>query len=282
MLKQIEIMKRHYIYIIALILLVLSQISYSHNADTTVITQFRTQSNSAFTYGERLSFDVSYGFITAAEAFMTIAPSPFMYNGRPTYEVSLDVNSRPAMDAVYKVRDSYKTFIDEQGIFPWRFEQHINESDYKHNFEATFIQESSKVYTKLEYKEDKNYKTNLQYVQDLISAFYFARTLDFKGKNNGDIIKVDYFYNDNFYPLQIRFEGREEVSVGAGTFKTFILQPMLQEGFTSKTSDIFVYLTDDDRKMPVKVKMKIVIGALIAELTDYKGVNGKLDARTGD
>ena len=57
---------------------------------------------------------------------------------------------------------------------------------------------------------------------------------------------------------------------------------MLQEGFTSKTSDIFVYLTDDDRKMPVKVKMKIVIGALIAELTDYKGVNGKLDARTGD
>ena len=282
MLKQKGIMFKKYLFLITLILPGFTQTSFSHNSDTTVITQFRTQSNSAFTYGERLSFDVSYGFITAAEAFLTIAPSPFMYNGRPTYEVGLDVNSRPAMDAVYKVRDSYKTFIDEQGIFPWRFEQHINESDYKHNFEATFIQESSKVYTKLEYKEDKNYRTNLQYVQDLISAFYYARTLDWKSKNNGDIVKVDYFYNDNFFPLQIRFEGREEVSVGAGTFKTFILQPMLQEGFTSKTSDIYVYLTDDDRKMPVKVKMKIVIGALVAELSDYKGVNGRVDARTGD
>jgi len=57
---------------------------------------------------------------------------------------------------------------------------------------------------------------------------------------------------------------------------------LLAEGFTSKTSDIYVYLTDDDRKVPVKVRMKIVIGALVAELTDYKGVNGKLDARTGD
>src|SRR5437868_8288872 len=177
MLKQKRIMLKNYIYIlIAIIPMGLSQTAFSNNADTTVITQFRTQPNIAFNYGERLSFDVSYGFITAAEAFLTIAPSPFMNNGRPTYEVSLVVNSRPAMDAVYKVRDTYKTFIDEQGIFPWRFEQHINESDYKHNFEATFIQESSKVYTKVEYKEDKNYTSNVQYVQDLISAFYYART----------------------------------------------------------------------------------------------------------
>jgi len=219
MLKQKENMFKNYInIIITVIILGLNQSIFSHTTDTTVITQFRTQSNASFTYGERLSFEVSYGFITAAEAFLTIAPSPFMYNGRPTYEVGLDVNSRPAFDAVYKVRDSYKTFIDEQGIFPWRFEQHINESDYKHNFEATFIQESSKVYTKVEYKEDKNYRTNIQYVQDLISAFYYARTLDWKGKNNGDIISVDYFYNGTFAPLKIRFEGRDEVNNNPSAF----------------------------------------------------------------
>jgi hypothetical protein len=270
------------VFLIALALAGFNKMSFAHDADTTVITQFRTHPNSSFTYGERLSFEVSYGFITAAEAFLTVAPSPFMYNGRETYEVSLDVNSRPSFDVVYKVRDSYKTFIDAQGVFPWRFEQHLRESDYKHDFEATFIQESSKVYTKVDYKEDKNYRTNLQYVQDLISAFYYARTLDWKGKNTGDVVKVDYFYNDNFFPLQIKFQGREEVSVGAGTFRTFILEPMLQEGFTSKTSDIFVYLTDDDRKIPVKVKMKIVIGALVAELTQYQGINGNIDAKTGD
>jgi hypothetical protein len=57
---------------------------------------------------------------------------------------------------------------------------------------------------------------------------------------------------------------------------------MLTEGFTSKTSDLYVYLSDDDRKIPVKVKVKIVIGALIGELTSYEGLAGPLDARLGD
>jgi hypothetical protein len=245
-------------------------------------SQFRTQPNNAFTYGERLSFEVRYGFITAAEAFMTISPSPFMYNNRETYEVNFDVNSRSSFDVVYKVRDNYKTFIDAQGIFPWRFEQHIRESNFKRDFEATFIQESLKVYTKVNFVEDKSYVSPNEYVQDLISAFYYARTLDWKGKNAGDVVTVNYFYKDNFFPLQIRFEGRETVEVAAGEFKTFILKPMLKEGFTDKTSDIFVYLTDDDRKVPVKVKMNIVIGALVAELTQYSGLNGNLDARIGD
>jgi hypothetical protein len=48
-----------------------------------------------------------------------------------------------------------------------------------------------------------------------------------------------------------------------------------------KTSDIYVYLTDDERKIPVKVKMKIVIGSLVAELTNT-GLNGPLDAKIGD
>jgi hypothetical protein len=62
----------------ALLLMILTATGYS---------QFRTQTNNAFSYGERLSFEVSYGFITAAEAFMTISPAPFMYNNRETYEV---------------------------------------------------------------------------------------------------------------------------------------------------------------------------------------------------
>ncbi len=273
-------MFKHIKIIFIIIIIIISKV-YSNDADS-VITQFRTSSNNAFTYGERLSFEVSYGFITAAEAFMTVAPSPFMYNGRETYQVGLDVNSRSSFDAIYKVRDSYKSFIDAQGIFPWRFEQHIRESNFQRDFEATFIQESSKVYTKVNYVEDRNYRTTLQYVQDLISAFYYARTLDWKGKNTGDIVKVDYFYDDNFFPLEIRFEGREDVDVQAGSFRTFILRPMLKEGFTSKTSDIYVYLTDDDRKIPVKVKLKIVIGALVAELTQYQGINGNIDAKKGD
>ncbi|MGH2576104.1 MAG: DUF3108 domain-containing protein, partial [Ignavibacteria bacterium] len=108
---------------------------------------------------------------------------------------------------------------------------------------------------------------------------YYARTLDYKNSKDGDIITVQYFYKDGVFPLNIVFKGRETVDVSAGEFKTFILEPQLKEGFTSKTSDITVWLTDDDRKIPVKVKMKIIIGSLIAELTQYSGLNGPLGGK---
>lgn len=244
-----------------------------------LFSQYRTHYNNAYTYGERLSFEISYGFITAAEAFMTISPSPYVINGRDCYEVNFDVNSRSSFDFVYKVRDNYKTYIDAGGIFPWRFEQHIRENNFKYDLEANFKQDSKKVYTKINFTEEKEYLSPYEYVQDLISSFYYARTLDWKGKNTGDIVTINYFYKDNFYPLDVRFEGRETVDVSAGEFRTFILKPMLKEGFTSKTSDIYIYLTDDERKIPVKVKMKIVIGALVAELTQYSGLNGSIDAK---
>ncbi len=259
------------------LLLTVSSCSVLSQTDS-VLKEFRTHQNNAFSHGERLSFEISYGFLTAAEAFMTISPAPFIYNGRETYEVNFDVNSRSSFDMVYKVRDNYKTYIDVIGCFPWRFEQHIRESNYKRDFEATFIQESLKVYTKVNYVEDKNYKVPY-YVQDLISSFYYARTLDFRSSKEGDIITIPSFYKDKVINLNVRFEGREVVDVAAGKFKTFVLKPELKEGFTTKTSDVYIWMSDDERKIPVKVKMQIVIGALVAELTQYSGLAGPLDSR---
>jgi len=244
-------------------------------------TSYRSQPNEAFGFGERLSFEISYGFITAAEAFMNISSSPVMMNGRETYEVNFDVNSRSSFDIIYKVRDNYKTYVDINGLFPWKFEQHIREQNYKTDFEVYFNPDSQKVTTVRNYNERRTFDAP-QYVQDIFSALYYARTLNLRGYKNGEVISVNTFNDDKHFPLAIRVVGREEVDVAAGEFKTIIVKPELQEGFTSKTSDIFVYLSDDDRKIPVKVKMNIVIGALVGELSEYSGLRGPLDAKIGD
>jgi hypothetical protein len=246
--------------------------------DTTKLSGMRIVSNDAFSYGERLSFEISYGFLTAAEAFMNISPSPVPFHGRDTYEINFDVNSRSSFDLIYKVRDNYKSFIDAKGIFPWRFEQHVREKDYSRDFDINFNQVNHTVMTKLG-SEEKQFDNVPEYVHDIISAFYYARTLDYRNSKDGDIVTAQYFYRDGVYPLDIRFKGREEVDVAAGEFRTIIVEPGLKEGFTSKTSDITIWLTDDDRKIPVKVRMKIVIGSLVAELTNYSGLNGPLGAK---
>jgi hypothetical protein len=258
------------------ILLLLMSLNAANSQDS-----YRTLPNSAFSYGERLSFEIGYGFITAAEAFMNISPSPVVMNGRETYEVNFDVNSRSSFDIIFKVRDNYKTYLDSKGLFPWKFEQHIREQNYKKDFEAYFLPDSHKVKTVINYSERREFEAP-SYVQDIFSAFYYIRSLDLRNSKNGDVITTDAFNDDKHFSLVVRIIGREEIDVPAGEFKTIIVKPELQEGFTSKTSDIFVYLSDDERKIPVKVKMKIVIGSLVGELTEYSGLNGPLDAKIGE
>lgn len=242
---------------------------------------YRTQPNIAYSFGEKLSFEINLGFLTVAEAFMTIGPTPVVYNGRECYDISLEANTRSSYEFIFKVRDVYKTYLDTKGIFPWRFEQHIRETNFSKDFEINFQQDSQKVFTKINFAEEKNY-TVPEYVQDLISAFYYARTLDYSKSKQGEVFNINYFSDDKVIPLRVRFDGRDETDVSAGTFKTFILTPDLTSGFTSKTSDVTIWLTDDDRRIPVKVKIGIVIGSLSAELTQYSGLNGPLTSKSGD
>lgn len=244
-------------------------------------TSYRELPNNSWGFGERLSFEISYGFITAAESFMTISPSPVTISGRETYEINFEVNSRSSFDVIYKVRDNYKSYIDTRGIFPWKFEQHIREQNFKNDVEAYFLPDSQKVKTVTNSTQNREFSAPA-YVQDIFSAFYYVRTLDFSKYKEGDIINVETFNDDKHFPLAVKFLGKETVDVSAGEFKTVVVQPMLTEGFTNKTSDIIVYLSDDERKIPVKVKMKIVIGALVAELTEYSGLRGPLDSKIGE
>lgn len=234
---------------------------------------FRKIENKAFRQGEKLIFDVKYGFVTAGIAEFSI-PRVIKIAGRDAYNVVFKVNSVPAFDLFYKVRDRYETFIDIEGIFPWRFEQHIREGKYSRDFSAFFDQRKGKAIT-----SEGTYDIP-KYVNDIVSAFYLARTFDYSKMKIDDKIYLENFYKDKVYPLEVIFRGRETVSVSAGTFKCVILEPLVREGGLFKSEgSIIVWLTDDELKVPVKVKTKVLIGSIDAELTFYEGLNGQLKSK---
>jgi len=236
-------------------------------------SEFRKVDNKSFAVGEKLTFDVKYGFVTAGVAEFSI-PKSSRLAGRETYNVIFKVNSVPTFDAFYKVRDRYETFIDVEGIFPWRFEQHIREGSYSRDFSAFFDQRKNKAKT-----SEGTYNIP-QNVNDIVSAFYLARTFDYSKMKAGDKIQLQNFYKDKVYPLDIVFHGKEKITVTAGTFDCIILEPIAKEGGLFKSEGTLVlWLTDDEIKMPVKVKTKVIIGSIDAELTAYSGLNGKLTSK---
>lgn len=235
--------------------------------------EFRKIENKAFKEGEKLTFDVKYGFVTAGVAVMAV-PKIKRISGRDAYNITFEVNSVPSFDWVFKVRDRYETYMDVQGLFPWRFEQHVREGGYTRDFSAFFDQRKNKAKTSEgEYSIPKN-------VNDIVSAFYLARTFDYSKMKSGDKIHLQNFFKDKVYDLDVKYIGKERISVAAGTFDCIIIEPLVLEGGLFKSEgNILIWLTNDDLKIPVKVKTKVVIGSIDAELTKYEGLAGPIKSK---
>ncbi|MGB6648909.1 MAG: DUF3108 domain-containing protein [Bacteroidota bacterium] len=246
----------------------------SSAVDTVEAFAFTKRENAAFGVGERLVFDISYGFVTAGEAVMSI-PAYDSVAGRQTFRVEFTVNSLPSFSWIYKVEDRYLTFIDVEALLPHRFEQHIREGSYRRDFIAEFDRTRGVAET-----TEGEYPI-LSTVHDVMSAFYFFRTLDLSERKVGDTDTLHNFYKDKSYDLLVKVLGRQEIEVEAGTFKTVVVEPFVAEGGLFKSEGrIVIWLSDDDLKIPIRVNTEIIIGSIDSELREYSGLVGPLRART--
>lgn len=228
--------------------------------------------NTAFTGGEFLKFDIKYGFVTAAEAVMRVVDT--VYNARKCLKVLFTLNSKPFFDVFYKVRDRYESIIDSAGLFPWRFEQHIREGGFSKDFFAEFDQNSHTAIT-----TNGRYQIP-PYVHDMLSAFYFSRTTDYSDFKPGRKVHLQNFYKDSTYELDVKFRGRQTVEVDAGKFNCIVIEPLAKEGGLFKSEGkVYIWLTDDDLKIPVIVTTKIPIGNVDSELVEYVGLAGPIKAK---
>jgi len=207
----------------------------------------------AFTLGERLVYDVGYSFITAAEAVFSI-PEIQTISGRECYQVLFSVNTTRTFSFFYKVDDRYETMIDKKGIFPWRYKQRIREGKYSNDFDAEFDQLNNIAIT-------KNGRYPIPpYVHDVVSAMFYCRTMDFSKSRPGQKEYLQNFTKDKTFQLAVKFLGYQ-----GGLFKS--------EG------RILIWMTNDERKIPVKVSTKVPIGSIDAELREYSGINGPIKAK---
>ncbi|MDP4175133.1 MAG: DUF3108 domain-containing protein [Bacteroidota bacterium] len=266
-------LNRGFLTTLVFTLLLLVNLQAQNSKGGTNNAEFRRVENSAFKVGEKLTFDVKYGFVKAGVATMEV-PRSKKISGRDVFQVTFQVMSVPSFDWFYKVRDRYETYLDIDGLFPWRFEQHIREGGYSRDFSAFFDQRKGKARTSGgEYNVPK-------YVNDIVSAFYLTRTFNFAKMKPGERVHLENFYDNKVFPLDVLYHGKEKVSVAAGTFNCFIVEPLVKEGGLFKSEgNILIWLSDDMLKIPVKVKTKVVVGSIDAELTAFEGLAGRLTSK---
>ena len=91
------------------------------------------------------------------------------------------------------------------------------------------------------------------------------------------------FYKDKAYGLDIKYLGKEVIDAPAGKFNCIIVEPVIKEGGLFKSEgSIYVWLSDDQVKIPVRVKTKVVVGSVDAYLSAYQGLVTAPTSRIGD
>ena len=222
----------------------------------------RVVENNSFYPGEKLVFDLSYGFIKAGRATMEVVDTTTV-SGNDVYYIRTTARSTPFFDTLYKVRDSVKTFVDVEGIFPWKFEKHLREGGYSSD---RYIEYKQKEMIAVKNKKDTIAVT--PFVQDILSSFYYVRTFDLEVGKRFEIITYD---GGKLYPLDVIVHKKEEVKVPAGRFECFCIEPVLEsEGLFKGKGRLRIWVTADSRKMPVLMKSKILVGSIDCKLRSYR------------
>ena len=214
-----------------------------------------------FGAGEKLIFNVQYGLITAGEATLEVRTIAKI-NGRPCYRIVSDARSNDFFSKFFEVRDRYESYMDTTELYSLRYEKHIREGKFKRDESVEFDQ----VVHRATYR-DKVVPIPPR-AQDVLSALYYVRTLPLEV---GQTISLANHTDGKNYPLMVKVHGRERVKVDAGEFDCLVVEPILRgPGIFTQKGRLMVWLTDDERRMPVLMKSKVVIGHVAAILKSYQ------------
>ena len=217
--------------------------------------------NFSFGVGETLLYDIGWQSIVAGRGQMTVG-QPVDTNGHLCFPIVSTVESSPFFSTFYRVDDSAISFMDVRQLYPIRFEKYLREGKYRSDQIAEFDPTTGKAYT------PKDTIPVPPYVQDALSLLYYVRTLDLKPDTE---LTLENFTGKKTYTLTVRVLHRERIEVKAGTFSTIVVEPLLQAaGLFKQEGKLKVWLTDDRLHLPVLMKTKVLVGSIVAELTDYR------------
>ncbi len=211
--------------------------------------------------GERLVFSIDYGLINGGEGVLAVV-GMVEFEGEQCYHIESTALSNRFFSSFYKVRDKVTSYVDADSLFSRYFNKRLREGDYKKDEEVRFDHVRRKALYSLNREYDIIYG-----VQDVLSAFYYVRTLDLEV---GRDVFLAAHSSKKTYEMRVIVHRRETVQTDLGTFDCFVVQPiMVGEGLFKQEGDLVIYITADERRIPVLMKTKLPVGSISARLKEF-------------
>lgn len=233
----------------------------------------------AFTTGEFFKFRIHYGLVNAGYATLEVREA--IRNNRKVHHVVGKGYTVGMTKFFFKVADDYQSMFDKETGKPYQYLRKINEGGYTKNQEGFFNQTKNTVLVK-DYKNNTEKTFTVpENVQDIVSSFYYLRNHPRVDKlAAGESITIDMFFDDEVYKFKLKFLGREDIETQFGTIQTMVFRPYVQSGRVFREQEsLTVWISDDENKMPIRIKADLAVGSLKADLDGFKGLKNSFKVK---
>jgi hypothetical protein len=225
--------------------------------------------NISFKAGESITFHVYYTlagvYVMGGEAKFTTALERL--NNKPVYHIIGEGSTTKFFDGIFKVRDKYESFVDTATMQPQKFLRNVAEGSYKKYENVTFNQTAGSAVTNEGVFKVPNC------VQDVLSAIYYARNIDFNKYKPGDKIPFSMFIDNEVFNLYIKYIGKEEIKTRYGKFKAIKFKPLLVKGTMFEGGEkMTVWVGDDANHIPLRIESPISVGSVKVDMMNYRNL----------
>jgi hypothetical protein len=217
-------------------------------------------------FPEALEFEVKWGIFMVGWASLKVQ-EVVDFAGQTAFRLVNEAQSNKFCDGFYKVRDINESWIRVSDHRSLGYSKKLREGQFFRD-EWVRFEYSDNTFTSHKVDRDGTVTPSSGTipgpVQDILSSIYYLRP---KSLKVGEEVILDVNDKSN-WPLVVRVIRKQRITVPAGTFDTVLVEPALrQEGlFIQKGKKLEVWLTDDDRHMPVFMRVEVFFGHISAYL----------------
>jgi len=226
-----------------------------------------------FETGEKAVYHATWnGMISVATA--EVYTTPTVVDGRKVYQVRVEAKTSKVLDFIWRMRDTISSTFDAKVLMPSRFTFSQRENSRIIDTDARFDHEAKRwaVNRQQVGKRPNIYHFDSSNTLDPITASYLARSTDFKV---GDKLYFKVFGGKYQYLLELSVEAKEPVTMASGkTIVAYRIVPQIEnitkKGYANRLNEAAIWISADERRLPIKLSSKIVFGSVYLELVEDK------------
>jgi len=238
-----------------------------------IISPFLQAQVVSFKPGEKVTYTIQYGIITAGNATLNLDSD--ILNGKEVWHSKLAARTTGMAEALFKVLDIYESYIDTVTELPVKSIRNVREGRYRNYNEVLFDHESRSDSSILN-SDLTGIHIAPPRIHDILSCFYYFRNHILPVDSNlkkGELTTIITWFCDELYPIRLRYIGTDVVKTKVGKIKCYKFNPVTETGRLFKTEeDVSFWFSADKNFLPVKIRFDIFVGSFTCEIMSYEGL----------